>query len=194
MMLDKKRADDYALWRNVIYAIGNSCDFSKEGLEIAHEFSKQCQSKYGGVDDMYLSNKKKGKSSLTFGSIVHWLKEDGKDTKWLTNKKEERKGMDNHEANDEYTDKKKQFEMYNFKLRDTSSYGTINRDDKLIVRNHKNFKEAYLEMTYTSSVTDKNGHSKQESFVDTWFYDKNKRVYDKYDMLPPPFVLSKTRI
>eukprot|EP00976_Prorocentrum_cordatum_P045365 915958-Prorocentrum_minimum.AAC.2 len=100
MMLDKQRADDYALWRNVIYAIGNSCDFSKEGLEIAHEFSKQCQSKYGGVDDMYLSNNKKGKSSLTFGSIVHWLKEDGKDTKWLTKQEKvvtKKKNIDENE-------------------------------------------------------------------------------------------------
>jgi putative DNA primase/helicase len=55
--------------------------------------------------------------------------------------------------------------------------------------NKTNFTIRWEELTYLKKKYDKNGsYDEAESFIKTWFYDAEKRVYDKYDFLPPPLV------
>jgi P4 family phage/plasmid primase-like protien len=75
MMLNKERVDDYNKCMKVIFAIGGVTNYSPEGRQIAHEFSKQSD-KYDNawVDKLYKPSK--SGSSLKMGSIMKWIQED----------------------------------------------------------------------------------------------------------------------
>ena len=74
-MLNKERVDDYNKCMKVIFSIGGETNYSPEGRQIAHEFSKQSD-KYdkAWVDKLYKPSK--SGSSLKMGSIMKWLQED----------------------------------------------------------------------------------------------------------------------
>jgi len=73
--LNDERADDYNEWAKVIWAIKSSGG----SLELAKEFSSR-SNKYNekGTEARY----EVGVNSLSFGSILHWLKED-KGDQWV---------------------------------------------------------------------------------------------------------------
>jgi P4 family phage/plasmid primase-like protien len=77
MLLDKKRSDNYESWRDVVWAIGGSCNCDEQGLHIAQKFSAQCPEKYDAdsVETYYYKNGKLHEG-LTMASIVFWLKAD----------------------------------------------------------------------------------------------------------------------
>jgi hypothetical protein len=75
MMLNKERVDDYNKCMKVIFSIGGETNYSPEGRQIAHEFSKQSD-KYDKVWVDKLYKPSKSGSSLKMGSIMKWLQED----------------------------------------------------------------------------------------------------------------------
>lgn len=90
ILLSKERATDYTKWLNVgimLYNISPNEDL----FNIFDEFSQKCPEKYPGRTDLYKkwkklitkSNKNKTieKNILTFGSLIHWVKEDNPDIK-----------------------------------------------------------------------------------------------------------------
>ena len=52
----------------------------------------------------------------------------------------------------------------------------------------KEVKDAFQEMVYIDTYTDKKGNivCVEKEFIATWLKDGNKRVYDTYNFLPPP--------
>ena len=54
-------------------------------------------------------------------------------------------------------------------------------------------KDAFQEMVYIDTYTDKKGNivCVEKEFIATWLKDGNKRVYDTYNFLPPPLVCPK---
>jgi len=84
---------------------------------------------------------------------------------------------------------KENFEKTCFKIRNTSEYAYIDTAGDLIIMNKSNFTIRWEELTYLKKKYNKTGsYDEAESFIKTWFYDAEKRVYDKYDFLPPPLV------
>jgi phage/plasmid-associated DNA primase len=77
MLLNKRRADDYGAWSEVVWCISSICGKSKEGLEIALNFSRQSP-KFNetSVIEFYTNEDNSGR--LRMGTVMYWLKEDGK--------------------------------------------------------------------------------------------------------------------
>ena len=88
---------------------------------------------------------------------------------------------------DDYIIKKKEFEKTCFKINNTSEFAYIDTVCNLIIMNKGNFTIRWEELTFLKKKFINNHWVEvDESFVKTWFYDKDKRVYDIYDFLPPP--------
>lgn len=81
MSLGSHRVDDWEAWRNVILALGHTGhNYEMDLSSLAHEFSKQSP-KYNAyeVSRVFNGAPHYTEKPITFGSIVHWLKEDNPD-------------------------------------------------------------------------------------------------------------------
>jgi hypothetical protein len=93
----------------------------------------------------------------------------------------------NDDDEDDYIIKKKKFEEKCFKINDTSEFGYENSRGVLVIMNKTNFTIRWEELTFLKKKFMNNNFIEvEEPFIKTWFYDKDKRVYDNYDFLPPP--------
>ena len=82
----------------------------------------------------------------------------------------------------EYEALKVDFEKYNFKIENPITFGTINKEGKLIIRKEQDFRILYKNLRY--KTTNKKGKSIDVSFTEEWLKDKDMRSYDKIDFLP----------
>ncbi len=74
-----ERADDRALWINVLEALASlkETSYCEVAFDLAHEFSKKCEAKY---DPEYLNStwESMAPSQITYRSIFKWAQEDGR--------------------------------------------------------------------------------------------------------------------
>ena len=83
---------------------------------------------------------------------------------------------------DKYDDVKARFEELCFKINNTGEFAYEYEND-LVIMNKKTFTTRWEEWTYK---TEKKGEQVEAPFLDTWYKDETKRVYDRIDFLPTP--------
>lgn len=95
------------------------------------------------------------------------------------------------EEDETYESIKREFEKKNMKFHALAEYGMVPDDGEFQSVKQSEFKVSHQELGWIyRTQTEVNGHikftDKRKSFIDKWFLDPNKRVYNSYDFLPPP--------
>ena len=110
------------------------------------------------------------------------------DKAWLESHKQFIPKDEKDDDEESYENIRNEFEKNAFKLVNHSEFATW-KNDELIVQKKENFKIKYEELTFKEPSFDAlTGKMviKEVSFINKWFYDKDKRKYDTYDFIPPP--------
>ena len=84
-----------------------------------------------------------------------------------------------------YSQVKKMFELYNFKINQFGNFGRLNRDSSVPTFNS----EAQMRTIYKDWHFKKEKKGEDTSFIGRWFIDIDKRRYETVDFAPPPCTL-----
>ena len=185
--LKDDRFDKTKLW----YELGNCLHNIDKGLlDVWAMFSKRSDKFKDGECESLWGHMKNNK--LNMNSLVKMARDDCLTdkygltvVKWL---------KDNMKADDdEYITLKKEFEEHSFKMIDLNEYGTW-KNNRLITRKQAELIDSFQELEYIKKKMDSKGVVTEDktSFIKSWLKDKDKRVYDTYDFLPPPLVCPET--
>jgi hypothetical protein len=174
-ILDKKRAENFNDWIRLGWCLRN---IYIELLEDWDEFSKQSEKYESKCCDNVWFKMKEG--TLNMGTLHYWAKNDNPE-KCNHIIKQRNKNITS------YSGVRKIFEGKCFKINNPVSFGEINVFGTVIVRTKKEFKDRFEEITYEKLVMrNKTPNIEITQFIKDWFLDSNKRVYEKFDFVPPP--------
>jgi len=182
--LKEYRTEKYKQWIQLGWCLYNIDDCLLEDWD---KFS-QCSKKYKAGECESLWEHMEVKFELGMSTLVKWAVIDGliDDDGFGVMQYLQNYNAKNFDA---YAIMKKKFEKHSFKLVDLTEYGTW-KNHKLIIRKKGELKDAFSEMKYIETKISKKGEetTEEKSFIETWFDDPYKRVYDTYDFLPPPLI------
>jgi hypothetical protein len=183
--LSPSRADDYNNWYKVVASIartGKTNNYVNQALELAHNFSHNSGRKY---DSMAVQKKfqhfleNNGEEGVSFGSLVHWLKEDN--PKAHSEMFGDNRGGD-HKS---YTEVKKELETQVFKVLNPYLFCREVDDKELQMMDRQTLKGIYENLWYWK-YDQRTEKLVAEPFVTDWLTDADARTYEKVDFLPPP--------
>ena len=192
-VLDKKRKDNYQDWILVGLALKNT---NEDLLGVFNDWSKSSK-KYKGFTDVkkfwqLFTQKPDG---LTIGTIRFWAKLDHptKYSAWYEKYHPSSADFIEEQAQEALEDEEKQYqklaEEFNkiaFKLEHPPLYCYQKPGGELRMVKKTNFRDLFEEMAITTKKVLKSGKIKtvRKSFINKWFTDKNKTVYERLDFLP----------
>lgn len=179
--LDIEKFDDYENWRDVALIINNELGFN--GYDILNDWSKNGSNYNESKVKQFYFNIKPKTNGLKIGSLKKLAKEANSELYkklFLKNISDKNSNSDDQEN---YNKLKIEFEKNNFKILNPINFITIDRDNDLIMRNKKEFKDVYENLTYEKFDTSINKFVKT-SFVSDWLKDETMRTYEKLDFLP----------
>jgi len=172
--------NDYEKWRDIALIINN--ELGLNGFNILNEWSKNGENYDEEAVKKFYYNIKPKSNGLKIGTLKKIAKESNLElyTKLISkNKINETK----KEEEINYNNIKIEFEKNNFKILNPIMFATINRNNELIMRSKKDFKDVYENLTYEKYDIQTNSFS-DASFIDKWLKDSAIRTYDNIDFLP----------
>jgi len=122
-ILSDTRADKFEYWINVLYALKNK---NNDYLDIFHDFSKRCKTKYNfkDVKKKWKEIKKRDSKGITIATIISYAQENNKQlyNEWYKKYYGLVYGFDEDKEKRNYENMKKEFEMNNFKVMNPVMY------------------------------------------------------------------------
>ena len=174
------RCDNYDDWIKVGFIINNEMGIN--GYNIFDDWSKLSQ-KYDKekVRIFYNNIKPKEHGGIKIGTLKKMAKEDNlKLYKKLTKKIIINEELE-EKSKDSYNLIKTKFEENNFKIINPIMFITIDKNNKIIIRNKKDFKDVYENLLYEKIVDNELINT---SFISDWLKDPEMKTYYNFDFLP----------
>lgn len=178
--LSLERFDNYDDWIKIGFIINNEMGIN--GFDIFDKYSK-LSSKYDSekVKKFYNNIKPKETGGLKIGTLKKMAKNDNpKLYKKLTSKTIINTELE-EQSNDNYNLLKTKFEKNNFKIINPLMFITIDKKNKIIIRNKKDFKDVYENLLYEKIIDNELVNT---SFIKDWLKDPIMRTYYNLDFLP----------
>ena len=179
--MDIGNFDDYEKWRDVALIINN--ELGLEGYDILNKWSKSGSNYDESKVKQFYFNIKPKTNGLKIGTLKKLAKEANLELykKLLLKNNSDFDSKSDEQEN--YNKIKIEFEKNNFKILNPINFITIDRDNSLIMRCKKEFKDVYENLTYDKFDASTNKFIKA-SFVSDWLKDETMRTYEKLDFLP----------
>jgi hypothetical protein len=173
------RCDNYDDWIKIGFIINNEMGIN--GLNIFDKWS-QLSSKYDSEKvKTFYNNIKPKENGLKIGTLKKMAKNDNpKLYKKLTTKIIINEELE-EQSKDSYNLIKNKFEETNFKIINPIMFITIDKNNKIIIRNKKDFKDVYENLLYEKLV---DNELVNVSFINDWLKDPKMRTYNNFDFLP----------
>lgn len=183
--LSLHRCENFDDWMRVGLIINNELGIN--GYELFNKWSK-ISSKYekDKVNSFY-NNIKPKENGLKLGSLKKMAREDNIelynklfkiDKKANKSKKDE---ILEEASNDNYNLKKTEFEKNNFKVVNPIMFITVDKNNKIIIRSKKDFKDVYENLLYEKNIDNELTYV---SFINDWLKDPLMKTYNNFDFLP----------
>ena len=180
--LDINNFNDYEKWRDVALIINNELGFS--GYDILNKWSETGLNYDESKVRQFYFNIKPKTNGLKIGTLKKLAKEANLDMYKKLFLKNNTISDDTKSVElENYNNIKIEFEKNNFKILHPIMFVTIDRDNNLILRTKKDFKDVYENLVYNKFDARTNNFIKV-SFVDEWLKDATLKTYDKLDFLP----------
>lgn len=183
-LLDESYSSNYNKWISIKFVLYN--ELGDEGLELFHDFSKKCISKYSKTNTtkIYYQNDKarSDEKKLKIGSLIKWVQESNEyGYNELVKNLNQEKNIEKNEVKIWYNLQKAKFEENHFVLMSSAEIVTEpdNVMDTFFYHSYSKMKDLCADIILKTQKVTNNGERKEikNVFFDMWKEDPEKRKY-----------------